>query len=346
MNERPRILFLHTGGTLGMSRQDDPGVLMPSAPAPDLATHIPALDRVAQVSGRVLANVDSSDLTPADWGSLARTIAGAQDECDGVVVLHGTDTMAFTAAALSFMLQGHHKPVVLTGSQRPLSEPRTDARGNLVHSAICAGMDIPEVGLYFGSHLFRGNRATKTSVHAYEAFSSPNHPPLMEIGVDIENLAVPLQRTAPLSLHTDIATDVAVISLFPGITPSQLTVLAQTHRVVVLRGFGEGNLPQDGWPEGIRAATDNGTHVIIMSQCRAGASRPGRYLGSELARNAGALFSGDMTGESTVVKAMWLLGQGAVGPNFRERFTQSISGEISLGSDAAPQLSSRAVGSR
>ena len=342
MSVKPRILFLHTGGTLGMTRKDDPGVLMPSAPAPDLTPHIPALAQVAQVQGKVLANVDSSDLTPADWATLARTIAECHDDFEGFVVLHGTDTMAFTAAALSFMLQGRHKPVVLTGSQRPLAEPRTDARVNLVHSAICAGMDIREVGLYFGSHLFRGNRATKTSVHAYEAFASPNHPALVQMGVGIDRLAPSLERSGDLQLRTEVATDVAVLSLFPGIDPGQLGVLARTNRVVVLRGFGEGNLPQDGWPEAIEAASKSGTHVIIMSQCRAGSSRPGRYVGSELARDAGALFSGDMTGEATLVKAMWLLGQGAVGPTFRARFSQPIAGELSPGSVDPPPHASRA----
>ncbi len=332
MSTRPRILFLHTGGTLGMTRKDDPGVLTPSAPAPDLTPYIPALAEVAEVDGRVLANVDSSDINPADWATLARSIAEANEAYDGFVVLHGTDTMAFTAAALSYMLGGDHKPVVLTGSQRPLAEPRTDARVNLVHSAICAGMDIREVSLYFGSHLFRGNRATKTSIHAYDAFASPNHPPLLEMGVDIHRMVEPLQRTGPVTLHTQTATDVSVLSIFPGMAPAQLVDLSRNHRLVVLRGFGEGNLPQDGWPEAIREATESGTQVVVMSQCRVGQSRPGRYLGSELAEEAGAIFSGDMTGEACLVKAMWLLGQGAEGDAFRARFVEPVAGEVSPGS--------------
>ncbi len=341
MSDRPRILFLHTGGTLGMTLRDDPGVLTPATSTPDLSDHIPALAQVAEVHGRVLANVDSSDLTPADWATLARTIADAHEDYDGFVVLHGTDTMAFTAAALSFMLAGRHKPVVLTGSQRPLTEPRTDARVNLVHSAICASMDIPEVGLYFGSHLFRGNRATKTSIHAYDAFASPNHPALVEMGVDIHTTTNPLDRTGPVTLHTKTATDVAVVSLFPGMDSEHLLALGKDHRVVVLRGFGEGNLPKDGWPEAIRATTEAGRHVVVMSQCRAGASRPGRYLGSELAREAGAIFSGDMTGEAVVVKAMWLLGEGVEGEAFRTRFTSPVAGEISPGSADRPPRSTR-----
>jgi len=332
VSTRPRILFLHTGGTLGMTCQDDPGVLIPAAPAPLLTPHIPVLDRIAEVEGRVLANVDSSDITPGDWAALARAIAEEHDNFDGFVVLHGTDTLAFTASALSYMLGGNHKPVVLTGSQRPLTEARTDARANLIHSAMCASMDIREVSLYFGSHLFRGNRATKTSIHAYDAFSSPNHPALLEMGVDIERTSDPLVRAGPLTLHTETETDVAVLSLFPGMAPQRLQDLSAHHRVVVLRGFGEGNLPQDGWPQVIRSTVDAGNQVIVMSQCRAGASRPGRYLGSELAKDAGAIFSGDMTGEACLVKAMWLLGQGATGAEFRSRFVQPIAGEITPGS--------------
>ena len=336
MSTKPRLLFLHTGGTLGMQRQDDPGVLTPAAPPPALTPYIPALADVAEVEGRVMANVDSSDLTPTDWATLARTIQEAHETYDGFVIVHGTDTMAFTAASLSFMLQGVHKPVVLTGSQRPLSEARTDARVNLMHSAICATMDINEVGLYFGSHLFRGNRATKTSIHAYDAFSSPNHPALVEMGVDIHRAPQRLPRTGPLQIYTGICTDVVVLSMFPGMATHQLYTMASENRVVVLRGFGEGNLPQDGWPEAIRSVTEAGTHVIVMSQCRAGASRPGRYLGSELARDAGALFSGDMTGEACLVKAMWLLGQGAQGDTFRSRFSTPLAGELSPGSAGLP----------
>ncbi len=316
-----------------MTRSGNPGVLAPSTPAPDLLPFVPALERVADITGQVVCNVDSSDMSPTLWANLAKTIAEQHDAYDGFVVLHGTDTMSFTATALSFMLHGRHKPVVFTGSQRPLAEARTDARTNLVHSAIAATMDIPEVSLYFGSHLFRANRTTKTSIHAYEAFSSPNHPPLLEMGVDIDIASPPLRRTEPLTIRSDCASDIAVLSLFPGMTPSTLRGLVDHgNRVVILRGFGEGNLPQNGWPEAIRAATAAGSHVVINSQCRAGSSCSGRYIGSALAEQAGALFAGDMIGEAVVVKAMWLLGQGATGDQFREKFRTPIAGELTPGS--------------
>jgi len=344
---RSRLLFLHTGGTLGMTRSGDPGVLTPAAAAPDLVPHVPALEKVADIDGVVLSNVDSSDMSPALWATMAEAIAEHHDDYDGFVVLHGTDTMSFSAAALSFMLGGHHKPVVLTGSQRPLGEARTDARVNLVHSAIAASMDIPEVGLYFGSHLFRGNRATKTSIHAYEAFASPNHPPLLEMGVDIQRMAPTLVRKGPLVLRTECSTAIGVLSLFPGMSPTSLASLVENgNRVVVLRSFGEGNLPQVGWPEEIRAATDAGAHIIVNSQCRTGASYSGRYLGGTLAKDSGALFSGDMTGETIVVKAMWLLGQGHTGDDFRQHFSTPLAGELSQDSADHPGRSSRGADSR
>ena len=332
MTTKPRLLFLYTGGTLSMVATEDPGYLAPMATPPNLAEHVPTLARVADVEGRVVSNVDSSDLRPDDWARLARNIADAHDDYDGFVVVHGTDTMTFTACALSFMLGGDHKPVVLTGSQRPLTEPRTDARVNLVHSAICATMDIREVSLYFGSHLFRGNRATKTSVHAYDAFASPNHPPLVELGVDLNAITPALQRSGPLTLNTSVSTDVAVLSAFPGMEPHAIDALVEAgKRVVLLRGFGEGNLPQNAWPDAIRRATDAGAHVLVGSQCRAGASRPGRYVGSGAASDAGALYIGDMTGEAAVVKAMCLLGREILGKQFRTAFLSPLAGELTPG---------------
>ena len=316
-----------------MVKSGSPGHLVPTDSAPNLTALVPSLEQLADIDGRLVTNVDSSDLTPADWGRLATAIADAHDDYDAFIVVHGTDTMTFTACALSFMLGGDHKPIVMTGSQRPLNEARTDARVNLVHSAICAKMDFREVSLYFGNHLFRGNRATKTSVHAYDAFASPNHPPLVELGVDIERVGPGLKRTGPLTVNTDVCTDVAVLSAFPGMEPTAIDALTDAgKRVIMLRGFGEGNLPQAGWPSAIRNATSSGVHILVGSQCRTGASRPGRYAGSDAAREAGAIYIGDLTGEAAVVKAMCLLGRGLTGDAFRTAFLSPIAGELTPGS--------------
>lgn len=327
---RRRILFLATGGTFGMVRRRGSEVLEPLEPgATDLSFLEPLRDLV-DLEARVIASIDSSDMTPELWERLASEIARELDAYDGFVVLHGTDTMAYTATALSYVLQGLPKPVVLTGSQRPLSALRTDADANLVHSTHCATLDLPEVGLYFGTALFRGNRATKSSVQAYTAFTSPNFPPLLEMGVDIVPRAAPLVPTAPFALRPGFSTEVAVLGLFPGLSPALLDRLVEGgSRAVVLRGFGEGNLPQRGWPEAVRRAAAAGVPVIVGSQCALGRVTPGRYRNSALLREAGAVFTEDMTLEAATVKAMWMLGQGAALADFQARFTTPVAGECS-----------------
>lgn len=323
---RSRLLFLHTGGTLGMTAAAK-GPLAPGHYDETVMPYVRGLDEVADIDGRVVCNLDSSDMTPALWEELAREIAGAIDEYDGFVVLHGTDTMAWTASALSFVLQGLPKPVIVTGSQRPISKPRTDGRSNLVHSAICATMDIPEVGLYFGSHLFRGNRSTKVSIQDYDAFASPDHPPLVTMGVDIHRGETLPRPTGPLTPRPNFASEVDILTLFPGMPPRALDALVMSGaRAIVLRAFGDGNVPLTGWPDAIRRATDAGVDVVITSQCRQGRLTPGRYQNSRLAEQAGALFAADMTGEAVVVKLMWLLGQGA---DVRTSLLVPVAGECS-----------------
>ena len=194
-------------------------------------------------------------------------------------------------------------------------------------------MNVREVGLYFGSHLFRGNRATKTSVDAYDAFVSPNHVPLVELGVDIEKVATSLQRTGPLTVDSRCDTAVTVVSAFPGMTPDIIDAIVDVgSKAIMLRGFGEGNLPLNGWPQAIHRATNAGVHVMVASQCRMGSSRPGRYAGSDSAEDAGALFIGDLTDEAAVLKAICLLGRGLEGDTFRSAFLNPIAGELTLGS--------------
>jgi len=253
---RPRLLFLHTGGTLSMVRRSTPGPLEPELYDRYVLPYVRGLEDLADVDGRVVASIDSSDMEPALWEQLANAIAAARTDYDGFVVLHGTDTMAYTAAALSFMLQGLDRPVVLTGSQRPIAELRTDARANLVHSAMCATMDVPEVGLFFGDRLFRGNRTSKVSIQSYDAFDSPNFPPLLEVGVDIVAHAQPLRPDCPFALQPGFCSDVAVLHLVPGTAPYTLRAVVDAGaRAVMLQAFGEGNVPLKGWPQAMQAAT-------------------------------------------------------------------------------------------
>lgn len=325
---RPRLLFLHTGGTLSMVRRSRPGPLEPELYDRYVLPYVRGLEDLAEIDGRVVASIDSSDMQPFLWERIGQEIAQAREDYDGFVVLHGTDTMAYTASALSFMLEGLDRPVILTGSQRPIAELRTDARANLVHSAICATRPIPEVGLYFGSCLFRGNRASKVSIQDYDAFESPSFPPLLRMGVDIVPGPSPLQPSGPFRLRTGFSTAVAALHVIPGTSARALDLLVDDgYKAVVLLAFGEGNLPQLHWPGSIERAVQQGVAVVILSQCRHGAARPGRYRGSAAARDAGAVFGGDHTYEAAIVKAMWLLGQGMDSEQIAQRFGEPIAGE-------------------
>jgi L-asparaginase len=328
---RPRLLFLHTGGTLGMTAAR-PGPLAPGHYDETVLPYVRGLEELADIDGRVVCNLDSSDMTPSIWGALGAAIADGMSDYDGFVVLHGTDTMAWTASALSFMLRGLRKPVVVTGSQRPIAQLRTDARSNLVHSTLCATLPIPEVGLYFGSHLFRGNRTTKVSIASYDAFESPDHPPLVSMGVDVQLGAHLPGPTEPFRLATGFCPDVAVLTPFPGMRPTMLRAAVDAGaRAVLLRAFGDGNLPRTAWPDAVRAATDAGVAIVVTTQCTEGGVSPGRYENSAALADAGALFAGDLTDEAAVVKLMWLLGQGADAQRLRRVLLRPVAGECASG---------------
>ena len=326
---RPRLLFLHTGGTLGMTASS-PGPLAPAHYDKTFLPFVPGLAEVAEIDGRVVCNLDSTDMTPGLWEALGSEITEAMDAYDGFVVLHGTDTMAWTAAALSFMLRGLPKPVIVTGSQRPIAMLRSDARSNLIHSTICATLPIPEVGVFFGSHLLRGNRARKMSIASYDAFESPNHPPLVTMGVDVRRGPTLPAPTTDFHLARGFSTDVAVLTPFPGMGPTMLRAAADAGaRAILIRAFGDGNLPLAGWPEATRKVVDRGISVVVTTQCAEGGVEPGRYENSAAMHAAGACFAGDMTDETATVKLMWLLGQGAGAEEIRDRLLQPLAGECS-----------------
>ncbi|MEQ1854663.1 MAG: asparaginase [Chthoniobacteraceae bacterium] len=327
----PRVLFLYTGGTLGM-RSENPGPLAPHLLAEDILAYLRGLEREVHIEAELLCNLDSSDLTPAHWTLLAGTVASRLGEFDGFVIVHGTDTMAWTASALSFLLRGLDRPVVLTGAQRPIALVRTDARTNLIHAALCAGMAIPEVCICFGRWLFRGNRATKTSIESYEAFESPDLPPLLEMGVEVRATTPPLEVPGPFQLRQGFDERVAVLQVTPGSSPVVLdSFVAGGGRGVVLRGFGSGNVPRNGWPDAIRRATDQGVAVAIHSQCLRGTVDLRAYEGGRAALDAGGLPTGSMTMEAATVKLMHLLAQPLAADSLRAAYATDLAGEGSSG---------------
>ncbi len=319
-----RVLLLHTGGTLGMAAPPAPptGGSAPRGLAPDrfaraLVAQVPELTRLAEIDTRILCNLDSSDVGPEEWSALALEVAAARERADGVVIVHGTDTMAYTASALSFALEGLDRPVVLTGSQRPLGEVRTDARHNLVDAVDLATRDIPEVGICFDGALLRGNRATKGDAWSYAAFASPGCPPLARLGIDVEVAPhvrrPPLVPTVPFRCRPEFDPRVAIVHVLPGMAPASFEALLDHPRTaprgIVLCAFGVGNVPTRARPlaPAVRRAVDGGVTVLVVSQAWAGAVDLTLYENGAALADAGALPGGDLRVEAAAVKLMHAL---------------------------------------
>lgn len=329
-----KILILHTGGTFGMVKMQPGEILAPGQMQERITTHIPELERIARIDFQAPFNLDSSNMQPHHWQELAGLIYNNLDNYDGFVVIHGTDALSYTAAALSFMLRNLPKPVVLTGSQRPLSEIRTDARTNLINAVELATYPIPEVCIFFGTRLLRGNRAVKTSTIDYGAFESPNFPPLAEVGLDVHVAANHvLQPAGPSELKTALSDRVLTLSFFPGLQPDYLRCLFYTPvQAVVICGLGLGNLSvqEKSFVPLIEDLTGAGKVVAITSQSRHGQVDLSRYENGKRIAAAGAIGAGDMTTEAAIVKLMHLLGQYPEDiSEVRKHFCRSIAGEIS-----------------
>ncbi len=308
-----RLALLHTGGTIVMRRAAD-GSLEPAATTDALVGELPVLARLAELEVSVVANLDSGDMQPGDWIVIARAVHAAlsRDDVDGVVVLHGTDTMAYTASAVALVLGPVPKPVVFTGAQRPLFEARTDARSNLVDACWLAAGDVCEVGIAFASRMFRAVRTTKRDAWALDAFDSPRHPPLVDLGVGVAKspLARPGGALAPLDPRVDPR--VLAVRVFPGLEPVALVrALASGTRGLVLEAYGSGNLPHlsGSLIPVLHDARDRGIPVLVVTQCHAGAVELSRYRGGAEAARAGAISGRDMTIECAIAKTMVALGR-------------------------------------
>ena len=333
-----KILMIYTGGTIGM--MNTPAGYAPRKEAfhallnqlPELRD--PAMPRWDIVDMDPL--LDSSNITVVEWNAIGALIADHYAAYDGFVILHGTDTMAYTASALSFMLRGNSKPVILTGSQIPLCEIRNDARDNIVTALlIAAGDQVHEVCLYFGGKLLRGNRAIKYSADDLIAFESPNYPPLAEVGI-----AIRYHRSALLppcrgsfSLQPLENVPIGVIKVFPGIQFELFdSIMTQRLRGIVIETFGAGNIPgrADSLLPIIRKASENGTIIIVCSQCPHGAVSLGAYETSSALRSAGAVSGYDITTEAAVAKLYYLFSRGLSRDAIRRRMERSLRGEITV----------------
>lgn len=329
-----RVLILHTGGTLGMRPREPDQVLAPDEFGSTVLEHVPELSQIAEVETEVLFNLDSVDLGPAHWHALARAVFAARDRFDGVVITHGTDAMAYTASALSYLLRGLPMPVILTGSQRPLADIYTDGRTNLIGAVDLALRPISEVTVYFDGLLLRGNRAIKYSTFAFGAFRSPNYPPLAEVGTEVKLVTPAAPPVGPFHIYGDFDPRLAVVWLHPGDTGAQLWSLIESDVTTVLvAAFGLGNVPllDRRVADAIGGLVAAGTVVAIGSQSPNGTVDLRRYAGGRLALNAGAVGTGDMTMEAAAVKLMYLAGTLAMREEIRSCLTVPIAGEVTGG---------------
>ena len=332
-----KIALIYTGGTIGM-RQNPQGKLAPMD-FESVAEKIPALKLLPIEIVPVTLDhpIDSSEMVPAIWQELAKVIDSLMESVDGMVVLHGTDTMAYTACALSFMFEGLQKPIIITGSQLPVGVLRTDAVENIVSAfefAALAEEDgsavIREVAIYFEYELLRGNRAYKRSSNEFNAFSSPNYPPLASSGVRLSvNKELLWRSKRTYALKSGIDTSVGVVTLYPGLDFDQLPHLPH-WKVLVLRTFGAGNAPKSSsFLEFLKRVEKNGTIIVNTSQCVSGSVLPGLYDSSSALEEVKMLNAKDMTFESALVKSMVLLGQGNSEADFHSKFLLSLAGEVS-----------------
>lgn len=336
-----RLLLVHTGGTL-MMHGGDPAPLAPDVYKRDLVAELPVLHKIAEIDTKILQNLDSADMQPHHWVELAAFLHAAFFEpsegpqYDGAVVVHGTDTMAFTASALTFLLPGLDRPIVLTGSQAPLLDVRTDARTNLVDACHLATMPIPEVAIAFDSQLLRGCRATKMDAWGKHAFGSPSCPPLAELGLGVQLAPHILPPRARTDLDPRIDPRVFVLRTFPGLDPKLIdAVLREGVRGLVIEAFGAGNVPriENALVPVIDACNDADVPVVIVSQSPRGAVDLRRYEGGVAAARAGAISGGDMTTEAAVAKMMIALGRAGDLPRradtVRAAFAETALGERS-----------------
>ena len=336
------ILIIYTGGTIGMIQNPETGALE-SFNFDHLLKHVPELKQLnINIDSKTFTPpIDSSDMEPELWSRIVTIIEENYDHYDGFVILHGTDTMSFTASALSFMLEDLAKPVILTGSQLPIGALRTDGKENLITAIEIAAAKnadgnpiVPEVCVFFQEKLMRGNRTTKVNSESFGAFNSNNYPTLAKAGTDIQFHTRNIKKYIPglkLKAHHEYNSNIIILSLFPGIQQEVVERVLQTKelRGVIFRTFGAGNAPQKKWlVDALKRATVEGKIIINITQCAGGSVHMERYETGLQLLEAGVISGKDSTVEAALTKLMYLMGKNLPTDEVRRLMGKNLEGEI------------------
>jgi L-asparaginase len=340
--KKTSILIIYTGGTIGMVQHPQSGTLVP-VKFEKIQEVVPELKKFGFILKSITFNpaLDSSNMNPLTWIKIAKTIERNYNNYDGFVVLHGTDTMAYTASALSYMFENLDKPIILTGSQLPIGMIRTDGKENLITSVEMAAAKkdgisiVPEVCIYFDFKLYRGNRTLKRDAELFSAFRSVNYPELAVAGIDIKynfDFIYSPENKGILKVNTDFDDNVVILKMFPGINQNVLNSILNIPSLkgVILETFGSGNVPTSRWlTTCIKRAIKRGIIVLNITQCEGGKVVMGQYQTSLELLNAGVVSGKDMTTEAAITKLMFLLGQGLKPAEIKMHLNKSLRGEIS-----------------
>lgn len=341
MEEKTNILLIYTGGTIGMVKDYDSGALK-AFNFKKLLKNIPELAQLDCHIDTISFDepIDSSNINTGHWAAIATIIEAHYESHDGFVVLHGSDTMSYSASAISYMLENLKKPVIFTGSQLPIGDLRTDAKENLITSIQIAALQergrpvIQEVGLYFEYKLYRANRTTKINAEHFEAFASLNYPPLVESGVHLKvyrEYLLPKNTRKKFVVHKFLDNNVAVLKLFPGFSESLLKSILETEnlKALVLETYGAGNAPNESWLiDNLKSAIKKGLHIVNVTQCSGGSVIMGQYETSEQLKHLQLISGKDITTEAAITKLMYLLGSEVSSASFKTVFETSLRGEM------------------